>query len=117
MPAGDRTGPMGMGSMTGRGAGYCRGFAAPGFANAGPGRGPGFGFGRGRGFGRRFSGGGFGWRNRFFATGLPAPTQGASYAPADPEAEKQGLKQQADALQSELEMIRKRLDELTDSAS
>lgn len=109
MPAGDRTGPMGMGSMTGRGAGYCGGFAAPGFANAGP--------GRGRGFGRRFSGGGFGWRNRFFATGLPARTQGASYAPADPEAEKQGLKQQVDALQSELEMIRKRLDELTGSAS
>lgn len=117
MPAGDRTGPMGMGSMTGRGAGYCGGFAAPGFANAGPGRGPGFGFGRGRGFGRRFSGGGFGWRNRFSATGVPARAQGAPYAAGDPEAEKQGLKQQADALQSELEMIRKRLDELTDTSS
>ena len=30
MPGGDGTGPMGMGPMTGRGAGYCAGFAAPG---------------------------------------------------------------------------------------
>lgn len=28
MPRGDRTGPMGMGPMTGRGAGYCGGFGA-----------------------------------------------------------------------------------------
>ncbi|MGB9888435.1 MAG: DUF5320 domain-containing protein [Anaerolineae bacterium] len=34
MPAGDRTGPMGMGPMTGRRAGYCAGYANPG-----PGRG------------------------------------------------------------------------------
>ncbi len=30
MPGGDQTGPMGMGPMTGRGAGYCNGFAVPG---------------------------------------------------------------------------------------
>ena len=29
MPGGDRTGPMGMGPMTGRGAGYCGGAARP----------------------------------------------------------------------------------------
>ena len=45
MPGGDRTGPMGMGPMTGRGAGYCAGSAAAGFAN----RVYGGGFGRGRG--------------------------------------------------------------------
>ena len=28
MPGGDRTGPMGMGQMTGRGAGYCAGYPA-----------------------------------------------------------------------------------------
>ena len=46
MPAGDGTGPMGMGSMTGRAAGYCAGYPVPGFAN------PIFelGWGRGRGF-------------------------------------------------------------------
>jgi len=59
MPFGDRTGPRGMGPMTGRGAGYCAGFSRPGFANPIPGR-QWFGFGwRGRGRGR---GRGFGWR-------------------------------------------------------
>ena len=33
MPRGDGTGPVGMGRMTGRGAGFCAGFAAPGCAN------------------------------------------------------------------------------------
>ena len=50
MPRGDRTGPMGMGPMTGRGAGFCAGFNVPGFMNAVSGRG-GMGFGRGRGRG------------------------------------------------------------------
>jgi hypothetical protein len=49
MPRGDRTGPMGMGPMTGRGGGYCGGYDAPGYANAGPGYGYGMGGGRGRG--------------------------------------------------------------------
>ena len=35
MPAGDGTGPMGMGPMSGRGAGYCGGYDAPGAANWG----------------------------------------------------------------------------------
>ena len=43
MPRGDGTGPMGMGPMTGRGAGFCAGFAVPGYANP---IGYGFGFGR-----------------------------------------------------------------------
>ena len=33
MPFGDGTGPRGMGPMTGRRAGFCAGFPAPGFAN------------------------------------------------------------------------------------
>ena len=33
MPGGDRTGPMGMGSGTGRAAGYCAGYPTPGFMN------------------------------------------------------------------------------------
>jgi len=57
MPRGDGTGPMGMGPMTGRGAGFCAGFAVPGYANP---IGYGFGFERGRGF-----------RRMFYATGLP----------------------------------------------
>ena len=50
MPGGDRTGPAGMGPMTGRAAGFCAGYGMPGYMNAG-GRGLGMGFGRGGGFG------------------------------------------------------------------
>jgi hypothetical protein len=38
MPAGDGTGPLGWGPMTGRAAGYCAGFPVPGFMNPLPGR-------------------------------------------------------------------------------
>jgi len=120
MPGGDRTGPMGMGPMTGRAAGNCAGFGMPGYMNPGVGRGFGMGFGRGRGFGGR--GGGRGWRNMFHATGMPGWMRFGGYATPypyaapqtklDPDAEKQALRSQADALQSELEMIKKRLDEI-----
>lgn len=60
MPGGDRTGPLGMGPMTGRGFGYCGGNPAPGYASVSPRRGF---WGRGRGGGR-------GRRNWFYATGL-----------------------------------------------
>ncbi|MGI5907053.1 MAG: DUF5320 domain-containing protein [Christensenellales bacterium] len=43
MPGGDGTGPAGMGPLTGRGLGYCRGLTRPGYTNAG------IGMGRGRG--------------------------------------------------------------------
>lgn len=33
MPWGDRTGPMGLGPMTGRAAGFCAGYTVPGYAN------------------------------------------------------------------------------------
>ena len=69
MPRGDSTGPMGMGPMTGRQAGYCAGYNMPGYLNNAGGRGMGMGFGRGANFGGR--GGGFRRRNRFFATGVP----------------------------------------------
>lgn len=41
MPWRNRTGPLGLGATTGRGAGFCAGFPVPGFLN------PWFGFGRG----------------------------------------------------------------------
>jgi len=66
MPWGDRTGPMGMGPMTGRGMGYCAGFAGPGAARPGPG-------GALRGWGG--GGGGRGFRNRAYAPGW-GPWQG-----------------------------------------
>ena len=78
MPLGDRTGPWGLGPMTGRGMGYCAGFPVPGFMN--PGYGFGYGFGRGFGFDRGFGRGlgfgrGRGWRRAGFlpAWGYPYP--------------------------------------------
>jgi len=109
---------MGMGPMTGRTAGFCAGNNMPGYLNNTRGRGFGMGCGRGTGFGRRsFHGGGFGFRNRFFATGVPGRTwfgnPPAPFQQADPETEKQTLKSQAEYLQSEMDAIKKRLDELT----
>lgn len=121
MPRGDGTGPRGMGRMTGRGAGFCAGYDMPGFANRFSGRGFGMGSGRGAGF---FGGGGRGWRNCFYATGLPgwARFGGYGYAgfPApdmrpDPAVEKQTLKAHADALETELEMIKQRLGALEEN--
>ena len=98
MPAGNGTGPMGMGSMTGRGAGYCSGSGMPGYANGG-GFGGGFGFGGGRGRGRRF-----------FAAG----PQGrfARQEAFDPATEQQALEDQVKALQAQLEAIHQRLAEM-----
>jgi hypothetical protein len=118
MPRGDGTGPMGMGAMTGRAAGHCSGFGMPGYANPGPCLGFRTGLGRGRGFGggTGFGGGGHGWRHWFRATGLPGWMRcrgfASPYYKPDPESEKQALKSQAEALQSELDLIKTRLGEI-----
>jgi hypothetical protein len=71
MPFGDRTGPLGLGPMTGRGAGFCASSGRPGFVSPMPGypyfygyarvapAWPRWGYGVGRGFG---CGLGRGWR-------------------------------------------------------
>ncbi len=116
MPRGDRTGPTGIGPMSGRGAGYCAGFDMPGFANRAFGRSFGAGFERIRGRGFR---GHYGWRNMFWATGLPGWMRRGSFYGAgqkmDPNSKKQLLKYQEDILQSQLDMIRERLSELDSS--
>ncbi len=118
MPRGDSTGPMGMGPMTGRQAGYCAGYNMPGFFNNAGRRAMGMGFGRGANFGGR--GGGFRQRNRFFATGMPGRAwfggPATPFQQADPDMEKQALKSQAEYLQSAMDAIKKRLDELTAKA-
>ena len=111
MAGGDRTGPNGMGPLTGRGAGYCAGNQVPGYMQSAPGRGFGSGFGRGFGFGR-----GRGWRNWFQAAGVPGWLQApaAGYQPPElpPDTEKQMLSSQVDTLQKQLEAVNKRLAEL-----
>ena len=113
MPFGDRTGPLGQGPMTGRGAGYCAGYEAPGYANPG---GFGFGFGRGRrrGFGRGFGRGYYGHAG--------APRWGWNVPPVAPtaptrEQELDMLKNQADALKHSLEEIEKRMQDLETKAN
>jgi hypothetical protein len=114
MPRGDHTGPIGMGPRSGRAAGFCAGFGMPGYANPAPGRG--FGMGHGMGFGRGRGIGGCGRRNMFYATGLPGWQRFGEYAAAfqkpDPEMEKQALNNEAAALQTELNAVKKRLDEI-----
>jgi len=125
MPRGDKTGPAGTGPMTGRGAGYCAGYGMPGYTNFVPGRNLGVGFGGGGGRGARgcgFGGGGRGWRNMFYATGQPGWMRfggyGAPYGYPAPhqnvsqETEMQALRSRADALQAELDFIKKRLSEI-----
>jgi hypothetical protein len=103
-----------MGPRTGRGAGWCTGYAGRevNLHAAGPGFAPGFGRGRGFGYGGCLGGGrgrGGGWR--WGGYGPPYADPGA-FGPPDPEIEKQALAHQSQALQSELEWIRKRLSEI-----
>lgn len=104
---------MGLGQMTGRGAGYCAGFPVPGYANPVPGRGRGMGRGWGRGGGR---GRGRGWRYWDYAIGVPGapPAYGVApyYAPPPAEQETQLLKAQAEHLEGALDDIRRRIAEL-----
>lgn len=118
MPGGDGTGPMGMGAMTGRAAGYCAGYAMPGFANAAPGRGLGFGWGRGFGFGRGMGLGFRGGRGPFGGFraswgGTPYAVAGNPYVAAPtPRDEADALKGQAAYFEETLAGIRKRIAEL-----
>ena len=100
MPAGDKTGPKGMGPMSGKAAGYCVEQEIPGYASpgndSGVGRGQGRGFGRGRG--RRFRGGITGISNA-------APT-------ATREQELEMLKQQAEYFKKAGEEISARIEKI-----
>lgn len=109
---------MGMGTMTGRGAGYCAGFTTPGYMNpqaggrgrgcglgrgAGGGRGMGSGFGRGTGFGRGLGGG--------FGHGAATP------AALAPEQERTVLRNQLAGLEQTVADLRQRLRELEDDGA
>jgi len=118
MPGGDGTGPGGMGPMTGRAAGFCVGYPAPGYANPVGGRGYG-------GWGRGFRGGGFG-RGRGFGwgrAGYGLPAYGSAVNPyaygaapigpmIAPQQELDGLKSQAEYFEDSLDGIKKRIEEL-----
>jgi hypothetical protein len=107
MPRGDRTGPIGNGPMTGRGAGYCAGFSVPGYASS-----CGWGVRCGSGRGRRF-------RRIFYDTGLPRwayfrPQYADERFFTEETDEKEFLKKQAEFLENQLDEVKKRLEELED---
>jgi len=111
MPGGNRTGPMGMGAMTGRGAGFCTGNAVPGYMSPGGGRGAWGGggrWGRGQGFGFR---GGRGWGGAGVVPQV-APYGAAGFAGPSPEQERTMLQGQIEQIEDALAGIRKRLSEL-----
>ena len=110
MPRGDRTGPAGMGPMSGRAAGYCAGYNQPGFTNAAGGK-LGGGFGWGRGFGGRGMGYGFG-RGRYLGGYDYAYPPYANPAAPTREQELDMLKNQADALNTQLKNIQDRMSDL-----
>ncbi len=96
MPGFNGMGPQDMGSMTGRGRGFCISYAAPGAGYT-------------SGFGRC---GGRGWRHWYHATGLPRWARWT--APAGGEQELGSLKEQVSILESALEQLKKRIQDSID---
>jgi hypothetical protein len=115
MPRGNRTGPAGLGPLTGRGAGFCAGYEMPGYANHVMGRGF-SGRGRGGAFGR-------GRRNMYWATGMPGWAR-SGYGPIDagaypfpeavrsPRQEAKALKDQVKYMQDSMNALNERIKEL-----
>lgn len=98
MPARDRTGPLGLGSMTGRGMGLCN----PHSRNVGFGR-----FSGGRGNRRRF------FRRRPFFNDYIEESDIYDYrSNIRPETEKEVLKEQIKRMKTDIEYMTKRMEEL-----
>ena len=110
MPGGDGTGPAGMGSRTGRAAGYCAGFNTPGYANPAPRFGRGMGRGMGRGFGRG-QGRGFGFRRMSAAQATPVYREPAELSKEEKikilEADRKDIEAELEAVKKEMEEIKK----------
>ncbi len=97
MPRGDKTGPNGKGSETGRRLGYCTGNNLPGFENNTT------TYGKGNGFGRRnHNGNGYGRGMRFGLVNIID----------DGVKEKTLVQNQINILKDQLENLEKRLKEL-----
>ncbi|MCI1930313.1 MAG: DUF5320 domain-containing protein [Clostridia bacterium] len=103
MPRRNGTGPMEMGPMTGRKAGYCAGFAEQGYDNH---ERIGCGFGRGHGY-----------RRMYYLTGLPRWARSGYDETYEPSIdEKKLLNQQEEFLVGQLEKVKKRISDLSKDA-
>jgi len=115
MPRGDGTGPLGMGPMSGRRAGYCTGIDMPGYANASAR----YGFGRNRGFGLGVPG--RGWGSWFNTSGRPGRMRTGRYgfwtSGREMDQEREDLRTKAAILQSELEAVIQRIEDLEAASS
>ncbi len=114
MPGGDRTGPRGLGPMTGRGLGSCRGAWEGGVPGGGFGPPRAFGYGYGYGYGR-----GRGWRHCYYATGLPGWARGGKgwfagtgYSPPPPREELNYLRSYTQELEEALNATKMRMAEI-----
>lgn len=108
MPGFDRSGPRGIGSMTGGHRGLCGNARGPAHL---PPYGGGYGYGRGMGFRRGFGRGrgrGFGPADR----GYPYPQAHGSSYPLSRIDEMEMLRADADAMQKSLEAVQRRITEL-----
>ncbi len=107
IPRGNRTGPWGQGPRTGRALGYCAGYPTPGYT-----KGPRMGWGSGIRGGR-----GRGWWNYpgFFNQPIELPSIALPpWTPQySPEDESKYLEESLNVLKKEIEMIEKRLEELS----
>ncbi len=124
MPRGDGTGPNGLGSMTGRGLGYCAGYNTPGYIK-GPGMNSGARWGRGLGYGRglflrRGRGQGF-WSplNASYIEGVPVYN---TFTPRaiqniNPENQLAILKQEREYLESEIKGITNAVSDISKKIS
>ena len=120
MPRGDRTGPAGMGPMTGRAYGYCSGHGAPGYVTApGPGMGMAWGYGGGRGRGGFGQGMGRG-RNRGFGPAYGGPYGGGygpyAAAPVSEENRVAFLKDEMAALEERRNFLQRELEAMDKQA-
>jgi hypothetical protein len=108
MPGGDRTGPLGVGPRTGRGAGFCSGNSIPGFMNSRIGfrrsLGRGRNFGRGRGF----------WRfSNYDSYNSPRYLDPSLNLQTTKEEEKAYLEETLKGLEEEINNIKNRIQELS----
>ncbi|MGM0419203.1 MAG: DUF5320 domain-containing protein [Thermodesulfobacteriota bacterium] len=93
MPGLDKTGPNGMGPMTGGARGFCSGGFQANFNSSG------YGYGRGRGFGRRLAN-----RNRYYQNPVPVYSE---------TSEIEELRAMTESLKNSVEMLNSRIDKMS----